>query len=622
MRAMLMWTIIDFPGYGMVAGWSTHGQLSCPYCMEMTQSFYLQNGRKPCFFYCHRQFLPESHCFRFDQSNFLKGRVELGSPPPRLDGVSMRHRVENLPDVLFGKPFENQTIEGFGNIHNWVKMCIFWELPYWHDNLIRHNLDVMHCEKNFFDNIIHTIMNDNKTKDNGKARLDLAIYCDRRKLHMGYNTHGKLVKPNASYALTSEKQKLLCAWLKQLRFPDGFASNISRCVNLNESRLFGMKSHDCHVFMQRLIPVAFRGLLPSAIWGPLTDISNFFRSLCSPVIKVTEMQKWEAKIVEIICKLEIIFPPALFDSMEHLAIHLPYEARVGGPVQFRWMYPFERRMRKLKSTIGNKNHVEASIVEAFILYEISHFCSRYFGDDVETSWNQPPRNYGGIGTNVLSKLSVFCSLGEPIGAHSRTRCLTLEEKDAAELYVLLNCKEVDVWVTKFEEEVGANLSHEQLQRLRTNNFVQWFKNMVFSGQYESMNNLSTLQKTYNCGVCVKGTTINSADETDYYGVLKEVIELLYYGHSGHQETIILFNCDWYDTNRGIRVNVEHGIVDVNPRFKLSTGEPFCLASQVTEVEVDANTSEEEEDYGEEKDSESSGNSDNVEDGDDSDDSDD
>ncbi|GKU89703.1 hypothetical protein SLEP1_g3806 [Rubroshorea leprosula] len=105
-----------------------------------------------------------------------------GSPLPRLDGVSMRHQVENLPDVLFGKPFENQTIEGFGNIHNWVK----------------------------------------------------------------------------------------------------------------------------------------------------------------------------------------------------------------------------RRMRKLKSTIGNKNHVKASIVEAFILYEISHFCSRYFGDDVEISWNQPPRNYGGIGTRPSS----------------------------------------------------------------------------------------------------------------------------------------------------------------------------------------------------------------------------
>uniref|UniRef100_A0A2K2A3S9 DUF4218 domain-containing protein n=1 Tax=Populus trichocarpa TaxID=3694 RepID=A0A2K2A3S9_POPTR len=41
-------------------------------------------------------------------------------------------------------------------------------------------------------------------------------------------------------------------------------------------------------------------------------------------------------------KLEMIFPPSFFDSMEHLPIHLPFEAKAGGPVQYRWMYPFER----------------------------------------------------------------------------------------------------------------------------------------------------------------------------------------------------------------------------------------------------------------------------------------
>jgi hypothetical protein len=34
MRAALMWTINDFPAYGMVSGWSTLGKLACPYCME------------------------------------------------------------------------------------------------------------------------------------------------------------------------------------------------------------------------------------------------------------------------------------------------------------------------------------------------------------------------------------------------------------------------------------------------------------------------------------------------------------------------------------------------------------------------------------------------------------
>ncbi|KAK9151577.1 hypothetical protein Syun_009886 [Stephania yunnanensis] len=54
------------------------------------------------------------------------------------------------------------------------------------------------------------------------------------------------------------------------------------------------------------------------------------------------MEVLESEIPKIICKLEKIFPPSLFDSMEHLPIHLAYEARLAGPVQFRWMYPFER----------------------------------------------------------------------------------------------------------------------------------------------------------------------------------------------------------------------------------------------------------------------------------------
>ena len=50
----------------------------------------------------------------------------------------------------------------------------------------------------------------------------------------------------------------------------------------------------------------------------------------------------EMNIIEALCKLEMIFPPLFFDSMEHLPIHLPFEAKAGGPVQHRWMYPFER----------------------------------------------------------------------------------------------------------------------------------------------------------------------------------------------------------------------------------------------------------------------------------------
>ena len=46
MRAALLWTINDFPAYGMLSGWSTAGKLACPICIEDTKAFYLQNGRK------------------------------------------------------------------------------------------------------------------------------------------------------------------------------------------------------------------------------------------------------------------------------------------------------------------------------------------------------------------------------------------------------------------------------------------------------------------------------------------------------------------------------------------------------------------------------------------------
>jgi Domain of unknown function (DUF4218) len=103
-----------------------------------------------------------------------------------------------------------------------------------------------------------------------------------------------------------------------------------------------MKSHDCHVFMQGLLPIAFRELLPKEVWEPITELSIFFKELTSTSLKETDLERMELEIPKILCKLERIFPPSFFDSMEHLPVHLPYEALMAGPVQYRWMYPFER----------------------------------------------------------------------------------------------------------------------------------------------------------------------------------------------------------------------------------------------------------------------------------------
>jgi hypothetical protein len=39
----------------------------------------------------------------------------------------------------------------------------------------------------------------------------------------------------------------------------------------------------------------------------------------------------EKEISMLICKLEKIFPLGWFNAMQHLLVHLPYEAKLGGP---------------------------------------------------------------------------------------------------------------------------------------------------------------------------------------------------------------------------------------------------------------------------------------------------
>ena len=83
------------------------------------------------------------------------------------------------------------------------------------------------------------------------------------------------------------------------------------------------------------------------------------------------------QIAEILCQLEMIYPPTFFDIMMHLLIHPAKEAWFAGPVQYRWMYPVERYLRTLKGYVRNKAHPEGSIAEGYILEECMTFCSRF-----------------------------------------------------------------------------------------------------------------------------------------------------------------------------------------------------------------------------------------------------
>ena len=123
---------------------------------------------------------------------------------------------------------------------------------------------------------------------------------------------------------------------------DGYASNISRCIQVNERKIFGLKSHDCHVLMKQLLPLAIHGGLHKNVCAAKVELCSFFKQLCSKVLKTYQLEHIQNDIIVTLCKLERIFPPSFFDVMVHLPVHLANEAKVTRLVQYRWMYPIER----------------------------------------------------------------------------------------------------------------------------------------------------------------------------------------------------------------------------------------------------------------------------------------
>ena len=78
--------------------------------------------------------------------------------------------------------------------------------------------------------------------------------------------------------------------------------------------------------------------------------------------------------------------------MEHLPVHLAQEAYLGGPVHYRWMYPFERFFKWLKQKGRNKSKPESSMVIAYLICEIQTFGSNYFDTNLPSINSTITRN--------------------------------------------------------------------------------------------------------------------------------------------------------------------------------------------------------------------------------------
>ncbi|XP_062112440.1 uncharacterized protein LOC133823592 [Humulus lupulus] len=434
MRAALLWTVNDFPARSSLFGWSGQGYKACPTCNEDTSSIRVIGKT---YYVGHRRFLTSNHRWRKDTQ--FDGKVERRCPPRKFTCQDILDQVTALPPQVPGKH------ERFGGLKrkrgaedsNWRKKSIFYELDYWSTNELKHNIDVMHVEKNVCDSVLGTILDNDKSKDTTNARHDLKNMGVRDALWIYEDQNKKLMKPHAPYVLTPEDRREFLQFLKGVKLPDGFCSNLKKKVTDNDSNIIGQ--------------------------------------LCSRTLNVNDMEKAQREVIHILCKMELIFPPAFFDIMIHLVLHLPEEALLGGPVFMRWMYPFERYMKKLKNYVRNKARPEGSIAEGYVADEALTFCSMYF-KGVETKFNCLDRNVDIV--YVPRHLSVFQSQCRPL---SKGLQVSLDEKtrNIAEWFILENSSEIEVYMDEHLREIKQRDPLGDHNLLHKKEFRSWFHEKIY-----------------------------------------------------------------------------------------------------------------------------------------------
>ncbi|XP_062099743.1 uncharacterized protein LOC133805579 [Humulus lupulus] len=194
-----------------------------------------------------KRFLPSNHRMRRDTQ--FDGQIERRRPPRRFTCEEILEQVNKLVPQVPGKH------EMFGGVkrrriaedQNWRKKSIFYELDYWSSNTLKHNIDVMHVEKNVCDSLLGTILDNDKSKDTTNARHDLKKFGVRESLWIYEDDNGKLMKPHAPYVLTSDQRMQFCKFIRDVKFPDNFCSNLKKKVNADLTNISGLKSHDSHV---------------------------------------------------------------------------------------------------------------------------------------------------------------------------------------------------------------------------------------------------------------------------------------------------------------------------------------------------------------------------------------
>nr|XP_027071665.1 uncharacterized protein LOC113696453 [Coffea arabica] len=468
------------------------------------------------------------HSYRLNRAQF-DGTIEKHSRPVRLYGFEILEQLRDFRNE-FGK---DQPVSSAKKRKRRTK-------------------DNNDSEQKFLGNLLWTLLGMGKTNDDINARYDLKEMGIRKALHP-QSKGDKVFLPPVCFTMSKDEKEIFCNVLKTVKVLDGYASNISRII---------------------------------------IELRDIFRQLYSKVLTVADCETLEDRTPLALCELEKMFPPLLFNIMEHLLVHLPEEAKLGGTFQFRSMYPIERYLCTLKNYVRSRSHPEGSIAEGFLAEECMTFCSMYL-DNIESKLNRPPRTYEG---EYLNR-----QIGRPLG---KEEVIYLDDVSwvQAHRYVLGNLETVDPFRREHKHLLKLEkprMSNYEREKIHSETFYKWFKKHVedlekSNSCHDYYKEIAYLvagpdkwAKSYS-GYIVNGFRFHTKKREmrrilEYYGVLVDIVELRY----SNDINFVMFKCDWVDDVTGMKQD-EHNFTLVNfdhILYKQNTknDEPFILGSQAQQT---------------------------------------
>jgi hypothetical protein len=104
----------------------------------------------------------------------------------------------------------------------------------------------------------------------------------------------KGMKLPTSCITLSKNEKEFCGFLKNVKVPSGYSTNVSRLISLTELKIApGVKSHDYHVLLMQMIAVGIQNILLVNDRETIMNFCFFFNVIGQKVLSEEALESLE-----------------------------------------------------------------------------------------------------------------------------------------------------------------------------------------------------------------------------------------------------------------------------------------------------------------------------------------